>query len=128
MPMEMQLLVWSTALAFAQMLIASSGTTMSVGLITAVGNRQDLPDLGGWAGRAHRAHRNLLENLLPFAILVLAAHALGKSNAMTVLGAKLFFWARVAYAAVYIAGIPWLRTAVYAVSVAGLAILFLQLV
>ena len=32
------------------------------------------------------------------------------------------------YAAVYLAGIPWLRTGVWGISVVGLALIFLQLV
>jgi uncharacterized MAPEG superfamily protein len=43
------------------------------------------------------------------------------------LGAQLFFWARLAYAFVYLAGIPWLRTAVWTVSVIGLILIFVQL-
>ena len=42
---------------------------------------------------------------------------------MTVLGAQLFFWARLAYAVVYLAGIAWLRTAVWAVSMVGVVLL-----
>jgi uncharacterized MAPEG superfamily protein len=82
----------------------------------------------GWAGRAVRAHRNMLESLVLFAVLVLVAQVAGVSNAMTVLGAQLFFWGRVAHAIFYIAGIPWLRTAAWAVSVAGLILIFLQLI
>jgi uncharacterized MAPEG superfamily protein len=52
----------------------------------------------------------------------------GKSNSMTVLGAQLFFWGRVAYAAIYVAGIAYLRTAAWAVSIIGLVLIFLQLV
>jgi len=50
-----------------------------------------------------------------------------KTNGTTLLGAQIFFWARVVYAGVYIAGIPWLRTGVWAVSVVGLAMIFVQL-
>ena len=45
---------------------------------------------------------------------------------MTLLGAQIFLYARLAYVVVYIAGIPWLRTGVWAVSVVGLAMIFLQ--
>ena len=69
----------------------------------------------------------MLENLVLFAVLVLIAVATDKTNAMTLLGAQIFFWARVAYAAVYIVGLPWIRTGVWAVSVAGLVMIFLQL-
>lgn len=70
----------------------------------------------------------MLENLVLFAILVLAAVVSDKTNATTLLGAQIFFWARVVYAGVYLAGVPWLRTGVWFVSVIGLAMIFLQLV
>jgi uncharacterized MAPEG superfamily protein len=125
---ELSLLVWSVLLAFVQVLVAVMGAQMQVGLLTLVGNREKFPEITGWAGRAARAHRNMVENLLLFAALVLVAVAAGKTNATTLLGAQLFFWARVAYAIVYLIGIPWLRTGVWAVSVVGLALIFLQLV
>lgn len=125
---ELTLLLWSLVLAFAQALIAVQGALMQVGLPTLAGNREGMPEITGWAGRAARAHRNLLENLVLFAALVLVAVAAGKTNAMTLLGAQIFFWARVVYAGVYIAGVPWLRTGVWTVSVIGLILIFLQLV
>ena len=125
---ELSLLVWAVALAFAQMLVAVSGATLQVGLPSLAGNRDNLPALTGWAGRARRAHRNMLENIVLFAALVLVAHAAGISNAMTLLGAQLFFWGRLAHAVIYVAGIPWLRTAAWAVSAVGMVLIFLQLV
>ena len=125
---ELMLLVWSVVLAFVQVLIAVQGAVMQVGLPTLAGNREGLPELTGWAGRAQRAQRNMIENLVPFAALVLVAVAAGKTNDMTLLGAQIFFWARLAYTGVYIAGIPWLRTGVWFVSVIGMILIFAQLV
>ena len=125
---ELAYLVWSAVLTFILVLIAVSGATLQVGLPKLAANRDDLPELTGWAGRAQRAHRNMLANLILFAILVLVAHAVGVRNGMTVLGAQLFFWGRVAYAVLYIAGIPWARTAAWGVSVVGLLLILLQLV
>ena len=68
----------------------------------------------------------MLESLVLFAALLLVAQSLGESNDMIVYGAQVFFWARVAYAGIYIAGLPWVRTGVWAVSVVGLAMIFLQ--
>jgi uncharacterized MAPEG superfamily protein len=124
---ELTLLVWSAILAFVQMLVAVAGAQLQVGLPVLAGNREDLPPIVGWAGRARRAQFNMLENLLLFAILVLVAQIAGKTNAMTLLGCQIFFWARVAYAVVYIVGVPWLRTAVWVVSVIGLLLILLQL-
>ena len=125
---ELIYLVWSAVLTFVLMLIAVSGATLQVGLPTLAGNREDMPDMTSWAGRAERAHSNMLENLVLFAILVLVAQAAGVRNAITVLGAQLFFWGRVGHAVLYIAGIPWARTAAWVVSVVGLILIAWQLV
>lgn len=125
---ELMLLVWSVALTVIQVVIATLGATMQVGLPTLAANREKLPEFTGWAGRAQRAHRNMLENLVLFAALVLVAVVSGKTNDTTLMGAQIFFWARVAYALVYYAGIPWLRTGVWTVSLIGLIMIFCQLV
>ena len=126
---DLKLLVWSVALTVVQAVIAVAGAQMQVGLPALAGNREGLPEITGWAGRAQRAHRNMLENLVLFAALIAVAHFVNKEpNASIVLGAQLFFWARLVYAGVYIAGLPWVRTGVWAVSVVGLVIIFLQLV
>jgi uncharacterized MAPEG superfamily protein len=125
---ELMWLAWAVALTFAQMLVAVSGATLQVGLPTLAGNREGLASCTGWAGRAQRAHHNMLENLVLFAALVLIAVTANKTNATTLLGAQLFFWARLVHAFVYLAGIPWLRTLVWLVSVVGLLLIFLQVV
>jgi len=125
---EMTLVVWAALLAVVQAVVAVQGAMMQVGLPALAGNREGMPEIKGWGGRAARAHRNMIENLVLFAALVLVAVAADKTNAMTLMGAQIFVWARLAYALVYIAGIAWLRTGVWAVSVVGLAMIFLQLV
>jgi uncharacterized MAPEG superfamily protein len=124
---ELIWLLWALALTFVQMLLAVTGATLQVGLPMLAGNRDAVPAFGGWVGRAQRAHHNMLESLVLFAALVLIAVVTNKTNSATLLGAQLFFWARLVYAFVYIAGIPWLRTAVWTVSVIGLIVIFVQL-
>ena len=97
------------------------------GLAWAFGNRETDLDVPAWTSRAERAHRNLVESLAPFAILVLVAHVAGKANATTALGATLFFWGRVGHAAAYIAGIIYLRTAVFFVATVGELLILSQL-
>jgi uncharacterized MAPEG superfamily protein len=123
---ELTLLTCAVVLTLAQAVVAVLGAMLQVGLPSLAGNREGLPEITGWAGRAARAHRNMLENLVLFAALVLVAVAAGRTNAMTLLGAQIFMYARLAYAVVYVAGVPWLRTAVWTVSVVGLAMIFLQ--
>jgi uncharacterized MAPEG superfamily protein len=127
MTIELKLLVWSTTLALIQMLVALAAAITQVGLLPLVGNRGNLPAFEGWAGRAQRAQRNMLENLIIFAALVLVAQFAGKTNVATALGAQLFFWSRLAYAPAYVIGIPWLRTGLWGVSFVGLLQILLQL-
>ena len=91
------------------------------------GNREDAPVAVGAAGRGARAHRNLLENLLPFAIAILAARAAGVSDTLTLAGAWLFLAARLVHAGAYIAGITGVRTLAYVAGVIGTAMIFTQL-
>ncbi len=127
MSLELALLIWSALLTFAQMLIATSGAVLQCGLPAITGNREHLAPLTGWVGRAQRAHRNMLESLVLFAVLVLITEITNKNDYVTGLGAQLFFWARLAYAIIYIVGVPWLRTAAWAVSIVGLAMILIQL-
>ena len=127
MTQDLHMLIWSVALTFVQMLAAAAGANGQVGLVTLAGNRENVPAITGWAGRAARAHANMLESLPLFIALVLIAQVTNHANPMTALGAQLFFWARLVYAIVYVVGIPWLRTVVWLVSVIGLLMIFGQL-
>jgi len=62
-----------------------------------------------------------------FAAVVLAVVAVDRTNAMTLLGAHLFFWGRVAYAVCYLGGIKFLRTASWSVAILGIVLILIQL-
>jgi uncharacterized MAPEG superfamily protein len=77
-------------------------------------NRDDFPPLEGVAMRVVRAHANLNQALLPFAIIVIAAALLHVSNPVTVYAAIAFFAARVAHALLYLIGAtPWRSISFY---------------
>lgn len=120
-------LVWAGVLAFVLTMAAALGRMAQLGLPMMAGNREHLPPAEGWVGRAGRAQANLLENLPLFIILVVAAHLAGKADGVALTGCAVFVWARVAHAAVYIAGIAWVRTLCFAVSVVGLAMILARL-
>ena len=80
-----------------------------------------------WAQRMNAAHANTVENLVVFAPLVLIAQALNIHTASTALACALFFWCRLAYVAVYTAGIPVLRTLAFVGGFVGQAILVLAI-
>ena len=64
----------------------------------------DLSAFPAWVHRAHRAHLNLIEQGLPFAVLVLIAAQAGVSTPVTVWASAAFFWLRVLHAAGMISG------------------------
>lgn len=128
MSTDLTMLAWSALLCLVLAVPYTIGLIGILGLPTLAGNRENFPTVEGWIGRAKRAHTNMIENLLPFAALVLVAHAAGKADAMTALGAQLFFWARLAHAVVYIAGYAWVRTAAYAAALVGMVMIFLAIV
>src|SRR4051812_21420983 len=121
MTTDLWMLLWSAVLGLVLPNVYVTGLMGTTGgLEWGLGNREvPITTETPWAHRARRAHANLVENLLVFAILVLVAHAAGRSDQWTALGSRLFFWGRLAHAVTYVAGlVPW-RTVAFAVAIAG---------
>lgn len=98
------------------------------GLMGAMANPSpDAKPQSAWAQRMMAAHANAVENLVIFAPLVLAAQALNVHTGATVFACALYFWCRLAHFLVYTAGIPVLRTLVFAGGFVGQAILVLAI-
>jgi uncharacterized MAPEG superfamily protein len=126
MPKLLSLVVCMTLLTWVTVVVASlirARAWTPKGLMLAFGNRADLPPATPLAGRAERAAANTFENLVFFAVLALAAQAAGATGERVLLGAQVFLWARVVYLPVYVAGIPFVRTGVWAVSIVGLGLM-----
>ena len=83
--------------------------------------------LDQWAQRLYKAQMNLVENLTPFAILVIITHLTGVSNEMTAIGARMFFWSRLAQIILHTLGVSWGRTLTFIIGWAGTIITFPQL-
>lgn len=121
MGVEMQMLAWAIVLGLLQLFVAATLSTAQRGLAWNAGARDGVPQtLTGVAARMDRALHNFRETFPFFAAAVLAVMFLQRGNAGTALGAQLYFWGRVAYVPLYAAGIPYLRTVAWVVSLAGL--------
>ena len=131
MPIELKYLVWSVALFFVMILAQSVGAIFLSKTTTKelVGPRDNLPadGLSPFHGRAKRAQYNMIEGMCMFAPLVLVAAVTDSFSSLTALGAALFFWARVAFAPCYWFGLPWIRTAVWFVSIIGILMILWEL-
>ena len=80
------------------------------GLTDTVGYPANPKPLSPWAERLKKAHMNAVENLVVFATLVLVANSMGITGQAIALSSIVYFWARLAHAVTYAAGLPWLRT------------------
>ncbi len=87
-----------------------------MGLVQALMDRQHEFRLDpAWARRSQRAHANAVENLVIFAVVILALEISPvESTGLTAGTAAAYFWLRVAHAAVYIMGLPVVRTLLFA--------------
>lgn len=65
----------------------------------------DVSKFAPWIHRAHRAHLNAVEQVLPFAVLVLLLNSIGVSTSWTVGASVAFFWLRLAHAVGMITGL-----------------------
>ena len=75
-----------------------------------------------WGLRLKRAHYNLVESMMPFAIAVAAGEFLNIHNATTAACAMIFFWARVAHPFAQITRIWGTRTLSFAAGMSATAI------
>ncbi len=75
-----------------------------------------LEGVAPWGSRAVRAHDNLASNLAMYGAVIGIASITGSANHVTLIAGIVLLIARVLHAVIYIAGIPYLRTAVFAVA------------
>ncbi|MEC9368343.1 MAG: MAPEG family protein [Pseudomonadota bacterium] len=80
-----------------------------------------------WAQRLARAHYNLLENTVPFAIVVLAGEMLRVHTSLTAACAMIFFWARLAHPVAQVTRIWGTRTLAFAAGHAATLVYLLAL-
>jgi uncharacterized MAPEG superfamily protein len=121
---ELTLLVWSVPLVALYILVQSTCYRLQHGVVFAGTARDGEAPPDRLNGRAERALRNLLETYGVFVALVLAVELSGRSGGLTQWGAHLYFWGRLVYLPLYVAGVPYLRSAVWTVSAIGLILMF----
>jgi uncharacterized MAPEG superfamily protein len=127
MTRDLWMLIDTALLYFLLVFVYSLGRWVAPGGFKwAFGNRETLLDVRPWVSRAVRTQQNLTENLVPFAILVLTAHATGRIGDATDLGATMFFASRCAHAVVYVIGITYLRSVLWLISLAGELLILAQ--
>ena len=72
-----ELLVATGLFAFALVLPPVIAIIIQGGFQVAFGNRADVPPLPEWAERSKRAQRNMVDTLVPFAVIMIGVQAAG---------------------------------------------------
>ncbi len=120
MTTEALMLAATGGLVLLLTVIQGTRNVLALGLTTAAGNQHDIAPWTGWNDRLNRAIRNLMEAIAIFVPVVVAVQIAGLNNETTAMGAQIFVIARIAHAVVYTLGVPWVRTAAWAVGVVGI--------
>ncbi len=124
MTVELRMLTLGVVLGIVQIVAASHAASLQRGYRWSSSPRdENVPPLWGVAGRLDRALRNFVETFPLFVAVVLAAHVSDTHNALTEWGARLYFWARVAYVLLYVAGIPLIRLLIRNVATIGIVLI-----
>ena len=128
MTTELTYLALTLILALVQIFLPAGARTAEFGSKWNAGPRDETPEAKKpLTGRLERAQANLYETLPLFIGAVLIAHVTGAESALTLWGAALYFWARLAYIPLYALGVPVVRSLVWMVSLAGLILIFTAL-
>ena len=128
MTTDLEMLAWVAGLTSVLWVPYILAHIINVGVLPALTYRADDVPLPGWAARSKKAHYNAIENLAPFAAVVIVAHLTGAANAATATAAVVYFWARVAHFVLYTAGVPFGRTLTFAIGWLAIIWIFWQIV
>jgi len=104
-----------------------SAETVQSRIPEGLGNRDHMQPLTIVGQRAARALANMQEALPVFLALALLNMIVGTAAGTAVTGATIFLVARMVYVGIYIAGVPIVRTLVWAAGWAGLVMMILPL-
>ena len=128
-PGEIQLLGLSAVLVVAQIVLAAQLGNRQYGLKWAASPRDaDVAAPGVLLGRVRRALANMLETFPLFAAAVLAVAVTHRLDRWSLIGAHLYFWARLAYLPLYAAGVPLIRSLVWNVALVGVFMILWRLI
>ena len=127
MTTELAILAWAVVLGLVHAVATGQFTTLQHGLSYGLSPRDDTKELTGIGARVQRAFANYMQTFPFFVAAVLIAHVADRHSWLTITGAHLYFWARLAYVPLYAAGIPVVRTAAFLVSMIGIVMILIAL-
>jgi len=115
MAVELQVLGWAVLLAAVQLVLFAVPANLQLGADYTAGPRDERRELTGTAARLHRAFLNHVEGLALFTPSVMVVVYGFASSPQTEAAAITYLVARILYVPAYVSGIPFVRSAIWAV-------------
>nr|WP_249141861.1 MAPEG family protein [Bradyrhizobium diazoefficiens] len=121
MSFELSMLAGAIVWGFLQLVAAAQAANVQYGLGWAASPRDiEMPPLKPIPGRINRNFRNYMETFPFFAAAVLIAHVAGVHSELTYWGSIAYIGGRVVYTALYVSGIPLVRSLFWNVASFGM--------
>jgi uncharacterized MAPEG superfamily protein len=121
MDFELMVLAAASLWGFLQLVVAAQAANAQHGLKWAASPRDvEMPPLTPIPARINRNFRNYMETFPFFAAAVLTAQAAGVHNELTHWGSIAYFGGRIAYTALYVSGIPLIRSLFWNIAAFGM--------
>ena len=128
MSVELQMVTGSVLILFVLLLIQGALVPLNQGFGWGLGSRDGKVDYTDIQGRARRTVSNHIEGMMLFVPLALVVEMTALSTQLTVLGAGIYLAGRVAYAPLYLLGVPYLRSLAWGISLIGTLLVGYQVV
>ena len=126
---ELTCLEWSVALWLVHVLVQATVGNVELPFGYLFTSRDKPAAASGLLfGRATRALANYVENFTPFVAVALALIVTQRTGGSGALGATIWILASAIYIPVYLLGIMYARTAIWAISIVGLVMMLSRLI
>ena len=123
MGIELQMVAGTVGVLFLLLMYQGSLVPLNQGFAWGLGSRDAKQDRTAMQGRAARAVANHVEGMMLFIPLVVIIEMSNLASSLTAVAAVLYLVGRVAYAPLYLMGVPYLRSLAWAVSLTGIVLL-----
>jgi len=122
MTFELQVVIATTLILFVLLMFQGGLVPINHGLKWGLGSRDEARKPSALQSRTGRTIANHVEGMLLFVPLALVAEQMQLATALTAIGAGLYLGGRIGFTAFYLIGVPYMRSAAWAVSLLGILI------
>ena len=128
MAFELQTIVWTSIILLVLLAFQGLLIPLNQGVGWGLGSRDSKQEFSAIQGRAARTVANHIEGMLVFVPLILVVHIVELSSSLTLWGAALYLAGRIAFAFLYLGGVPVARSLAWAVSLTGIMLVGYEVV